>query len=137
MNMNIFVAAAVMFLALPFAARAQSVMSGVAEGAHEGDRAAGPVGAIVGGAVDTVGGGASGLPGADQQPRFRAYGAHEHRPSYAYGRPVAVGSELPGDGATYSEVSMQYGVRNYHYAIVNERTVLVDPKTHRIVEVIE
>jgi hypothetical protein len=28
-------------------------------------------------------------------------------------------------------------VRDYRYAIVNDRTVLVDPRSHRIVDVIE
>jgi hypothetical protein len=31
----------------------------------------------------------------------------------------------------------EYGIRDYRYTIVNDRTVLVDPRTHRIVEVIE
>jgi hypothetical protein len=137
MNMKIFAAAAVVFLALPIAAGAQGVVRAAAEGAHEGDRDAGPVGAVVGGAVGGVGGGIAGLLGVEQQPRFRAYVAHERRPSYAYDRPVAVGSELPGEGVTYYEVPTEYGVRDYRYTIVNDRTVLVDPRTHRIVEVIE
>jgi hypothetical protein len=28
-------------------------------------------------------------------------------------------------------------VRDYRYTVVNDRTVLVDPRTHRIVEVVE
>jgi hypothetical protein len=136
MNMKIFAAAAIAFLAVPFAAGAQGVVRGAAEGAHEGDRAAGPVGAVVGGAVGAVGGGVAGLLGVDQQPRFRAYVAHEHRSSYAYDRPVAVGAELPGEGVSYYEVPAEYGVREYRYTVVNDQTVLVDPRTHRIVEII-
>jgi len=136
MNVKIFAAAAVVFLALPFAAGAQGVIGGAAEGAHEGDHAAGPVGAVGGGAAGAVVGGVDGLLGVDQQPRFRAYVKHEHRNSYTYDRPVAVGAELPGEGVTYYEVPSEYGVRNYRYAVVNDQTVLVDPRTHRIVEVI-
>jgi hypothetical protein len=136
MNIKIFAATAVVFLALPFAASAQGVIGGAAEGAHEGDHAAGPVGAVVGGAVGAVSGGVAGLLGVDQQPRFRTYVAHEHHSSYAYDRPVAVGAELPGEGVSYYEVPSEYGVKNYRYTIVNDQTVLVDPRTHRIVEVI-
>jgi hypothetical protein len=34
-------------------------------------------------------------------------------------------------------VPPEYGVREHRYTIVNGRTVLVDPRTHRMVEVIE
>ena len=137
MNMKIFAAAALLALALPFAAGAQGVVRGAAEGAHEGDRDAGPVGAVVGGAVGAVGGGVAGLLGVDQRPRFHAYVEHEHRTSYHYDRAVAVGAELPGEGVTYYEVPSEYSEPNYRYTVVNDRTVLVDPRTHRIVQVID
>ena len=137
MNMRIFAATAAVFLALPFAAGAQGVVGGAAQGANEGGRAAGPVGAVVGGAAGAVTGGVAGLLGVDQQPRFRAYVKQEHRTSYTYDRPVVVGAELPGEGVTYYAVPAEYGVQNYRYAVVNDQTVLVDPTTHRIVEVIQ
>jgi flavorubredoxin len=34
-------------------------------------------------------------------------------------------------------VPREYGVTEYRYTIVNDRTVLVDPKTHRIIQIIE
>jgi Protein of unknown function (DUF1236) len=136
MNMKLFAATAFVCLSLPFAAGAQGVVRGAAEGAHEGNRDAGPVGAVVGGAVGAVSGGVAGLLGVDQHPRFRAYVAHEHRSSYSYDRPVAIGSELPGEGVSYYEVPSEYGVREYRYTVVNGQTVLVDPRTHRIVEII-
>jgi hypothetical protein len=34
-------------------------------------------------------------------------------------------------------VPPEYGVRDYRYTVVNGRTVLVEPRTRRIVEVIE
>jgi hypothetical protein len=136
MNMKLFAATAFILLALPFAASAQGVIRGAAEGANEGNRDAGPVGAVVGGAVGAVTGGVAGVLGVDQKPRFRDYVAHEHRGSYAYDRPVAVGSELPGEGVSYYDVPSEYGVREYRYTVVNNQTVLVDPRTHRIVEII-
>ena len=44
---------------------------------------------------------------------------------------------LPDDGVTYYDVPPEYGVRDYRYTVVNGRTVLVDPRTHRVVEVVE
>jgi hypothetical protein len=35
------------------------------------------------------------------------------------------------------EVPQEYGVREYRYTVVNDRPVLVDPRTRRIVEVVE
>jgi hypothetical protein len=61
----------------------------------------------------------------------------ERRGSYRYDRDVVVGAELPSAGVTYYEVPAEYGVRNYRYTIVNDRTVLVDPHSHRIVQVID
>jgi hypothetical protein len=61
----------------------------------------------------------------------------EHRPSYRWGHEVRVGAVLPEAGVTYYEVPPEYHVRGYRYAIVDDRTVLVEPRTHRIVEVIE
>ncbi len=137
MHIKIIAAAAALLLALPIAASAQGVVRGAEEGAHEGGHDAGPVGAVVGGVVGAVGGGVAGLLGVDQRPRFRDYVVHEHHQSYAYDRAVAVGSVLPDGGVVYYDVPPEYGVRDYRYAIVNDRTVLVDPRSHRIVDVIE
>jgi hypothetical protein len=48
-----------------------------------------------------------------------------------------VGAVLPSSGVTYYEVPAEYGVRNYRYTRVNDRVVLVDPGSHRVVQVIE
>jgi hypothetical protein len=60
-----------------------------------------------------------------------------HVPSYAYREDVRVGAVLPEEGVTYYDVPPEYGAREYRYTVVNDRTVLVDPRTHRIVEVVE
>ncbi len=124
-------------LTLPMAANAQGVPGGIDRGAREGERAAGPVGAVVGGTIGGVVGGVAGVLGVDQRPRFRTYAVEQHRPSYTYPNEVRVGAELPGEGVTYYDVPPEYGVRDYRYTVVNGRTVLVDPATHRIVDVIE
>jgi hypothetical protein len=58
-------------------------------------------------------------------------------PSYQYTQQVRIGAQLPSSGVTYYEVPAQYGVRGYRYTVVNGLPVLVDPQTHRIVQVIE
>jgi hypothetical protein len=52
-------------------AQAQGVPGGIAHGMYEGNRRAGPVGAVVGGAVGGVIGGVESLLGVD--PGYRAY----------------------------------------------------------------
>src|ERR1700730_16429027 len=129
-----FIAAAAI---VPLAASAQGVPEGVERGAREGDRAAGPVGAIVGGTIGGVVGGVTGILGVDQRPRFHRYVVEQRRPSYRYQGDIRVGAELPEAGVTYYDVPQEYGVREYRYTVVNDRPVLVDPRTHRIVEVVE
>jgi len=121
----------------PLSASAQGVPGGIERGARDGERAAGPVGAIVGGTIGGVVGGVTGILGIDQRPRFHSYVVEQRRPSYRYQGDVRVGAELPEVGVTYYEMPQEYGVREYRYTVVNDRTVLVDPRTHRIVEVVE
>jgi hypothetical protein len=118
-------------------AQAQGIVGGAQQGSEEGSRAAGPVGGLVGGVIGGVAGGINGLLGGDQRPRFREYVVREQRPSYRYEGELGVGAELPDRGVTYYEVPAEYGVREYRYTVVNGRTVLVDPRTRRIVQVIE
>ena len=129
-----FLAAAII---APISASAQGVPGGIERGAREGERAAGPVGAVVGGTIGGVVGGVSGILGVDQRPRFHRYVVEEHRPSYRYDGDVRVGAVLPEAGVAYYEVPPEYGVRQYRYTVVNDRPVLVDPRTRRIVEVVE
>ena len=137
MTNKLLIALAAIAIAVPVAASAQGIVGGAEQGARDGNNAAGPVGAVVGGVVGAVGGGIAGLLGADQRPRFREYVVTQKRPAYVYDRPVVVGAELPRNGVTYYEVPAEYGVRDYRYTIVNDHTVLVDPKTGQIVEVLD
>jgi hypothetical protein len=135
---KVFVAAFVSAVIIaPISASAQGVPEGVDRGAREGERAAGPVGAIVGGTVGGVVGGVNGILGVDARPRFRHYVVEEHRPSYRYEGEVRVGAVLPEAGVTYYDVPSEYGVREYRYTVINDRPVLVDPRSRRIVEVVE
>ena len=126
---------------LPVAAQAQGVPGGVERGARDGERVGGPVGgtvgAIVGGVVGGVGGGVTGILGREEIPRFRTYAVEQRRPSYQYREDVRIGVILPEEGVTYYDVPPEYGVREYRYTVVNGRTVLVEPHTRRIVQIVE
>lgn len=133
---HLYTIAILSVIALP-SAYAQGVPGGIDQGAREGGRAAGPVGAAVGGVIGGVVGGVAGVLGVDQRPRFRSYVVERRHPSYTYSNDLAVGAILPGDGVTYYDVPQEYGVSNYRYTVVNGRTVLVEPGTRRIVEIVE
>ena len=121
-------------LMLSGAAYAQSgVATGATTGAVGGAIVGGPVGAVVGG----VGGAIVGGIADSSQPQFRTYVVEQKRPSYTYSQQVVVGAELPEQGVTYYEVPAQYGATQYRYTVVNNRTVLVDPRTRRVVQVIQ
>jgi hypothetical protein len=124
-------------LALPMAAQAQGTVRGAQEGAAQGDHAAGPVGAVVGGAIGAVTGTVGGILGVEDRPRFHEYVVHEHVPSYRYDSDFRVGAVLPESGITYYDVPAEYHVQGYRYAYVNDHAVLVDPRTHRIVQIVD
>lgn len=121
-------------LIMPAIAVAQSgAATGAATGAVGGAIVGGPVGAAVGATVGAVAGGIA----DDSRPRFRTYVTEQKRPSYKYSSEVRVGADLPESGVTYYDVPQEYGVTNYRYTIVNDRTVLVDPKTRRVIQIID
>jgi len=107
--------------------------TGAATGAAGGAIVGGPPGAVVGATVGAVAGGIA----DDARPRFRTYVTGQRHSSYRYQNEIRVGADLPSSGVTYYEVPREYGVTKYRYPVVNDRTVLVDPSTHRIVEIID
>ena len=107
--------------------------AGAATGAVGGAIVGGPVGAVVGGAAGAVVGG---LASSDER-RFREYTVREKRPSYTYREDLSVGATLPERGVTYYDVPSEYKVSKYKYTIVNDRPVLVDPGTRRVIQVID
>ena len=128
-------------LTLPLAAQnqalAQGTVRGAAQGAAQGEHDAGPVGAVVGGALGAVAGTVGGILGVDDQPRFRTYVVNERLPSYRYDSEFRVGTVLPESGVTYYDVPADYHVTGYRYTYVNDHAVLVDPRTHTIVQIID
>ena len=134
-NLRLMVAAAL--LASPMMAHAQGLVGGAERGADVGGEAAGPVGAVVGGALGAATGTVGGILGLQDRPRFRSYVETEHVRSYDYDRPLHAGAILPED-YTYYDVPEAYHVkREYRYTVINHHPVIVEPRTRRVVEVIE
>ncbi len=103
----------------PIAAQAQSdLTTGVARG-----------GVVVHDDVDGI--------AADQLPAFREYIVRERVPNYVIPDRVVVGGVLPETGVTYYDVPQTFGATTYRYTVVNGETVLVEPRSRRIVQVVE
>ncbi len=73
----------------------------------------------------------------DQRPAFREYIVRERVPNYTIPDRVIVGGVLPETGVTYYDVPQTFGVTPYRYTVVNGRTILVEPRSRRIVQVVE
>ena len=73
----------------------------------------------------------------DRRPAFREYIVRERVPNYTIADRVVVGAVLPETGVTYYDVPQSFGITPYRYTVVNGQTVLVEPRTRRIVQVIE
>jgi len=73
----------------------------------------------------------------DQRPAFREYVVSQRVPAFTIPDRVVVGAVLPEAGVTYYDVPQRFGGTPYRYTVVNGETVLVEPRTRRIVQVIE
>jgi Protein of unknown function (DUF1236) len=118
-NRVLAIAAIVSALGAPIAAQAQSeITTGVVRG-----------GTVVIPDADGI--------AVDQRPAFREYVIRERVPTYTIPDRVIVGGVLPEAGITYYDVPQTYGPTTYRYTVVNGQTVLVEPRTRRIVQVVE
>ena len=95
-----------------------------------------PAAAQYGGTVGTTGP-VVGIIANEQIPTFRRYVVEERVPSYAIPDRVVVGGTLPEAGVVYYDVPERYGATTFRYTVVNDRTVLVDPRSRRIMQVID
>jgi hypothetical protein len=114
---------------LPAAASAQDPVSrNINQGAATGGAVGGPVGAFVGGTVGLATGLAEGITtGVVDAVR----GAPA--PNVVVRERVVVGEPLPREVRLY-EVPRYH---QYRYAVVNNERVIVDPRTRRVIRVIE
>jgi hypothetical protein len=74
---------------------------------------------------------------ADQRPAFREYIVRERVPNFTISERVVVGGVLPEAGVTYYDVPQTYGATPYRYTVVNGQTILVEPRSRRIVQVVD
>ena len=125
-------AAALVAVAVSLAACQTGAVTGAAGGAVAGAVVGGPVGAVVGGATGAVVGDAL-TP--DERVRVRHYVMARRAPSIRVREDVRVGYRVPPRVTVYS-VPREVGVRSqYGYTYINERPVVVEPRTRRVVYV--
>jgi hypothetical protein len=118
-NKLLAIAAVAAAISTPIAAQAQSqITTGVVRG-----------GAVI---IDDDDGIA-----IERRPAFREYIVRERVPNYSIPEQVIVGGVLPETGVIYYDVPQSFGVTPYRYTVVNGQTVLVEPRTRRIVQVVE
>jgi hypothetical protein len=73
----------------------------------------------------------------EKLPAFRKYVIGERIPNHSIPERIIVGTILPDAGVTFYDIPQTYGATPYRYTVVNGRTVLVDPRTRRIVQIVE
>jgi hypothetical protein len=74
---------------------------------------------------------------AADRAKFHDFVAKERHASFKFAQEVRVGVVLPEAGITFYDVPAEYHAKpGYRYAIVNDRTVIVDSGRH-IVEIID
>jgi hypothetical protein len=118
-NRILAVAALTAAIAIPAAAQAQSETVGVARGSS----------VIINGDADGI--------AADQLPAFREYIVREKVPEYTVPDRVIIGTVLPEAGVTFYDVPQTFGATPYRYTVVNGQIVLVEPRSRRIVQVVQ
>ena len=111
------------------AAFAQSTtVEGAANGARAGGEVGGPIGAFVGGTVGAAIGAGLEIPNA-----VITSIEEEHAPSVVVHERVIVGEPLPPQ----VELRPVPRYHDYRYAVVNDRRVIVEPRTRRVVKIID
>jgi hypothetical protein len=117
-NKLLAIAAIAGAMAAPIAAQAQSDTVGVVRG-----------GSVVIGESEGI--------TVEQRPAFREYVIRERVPTFTVPDRVTVGGVLPEAGITYYDVPQTYAATPYRYTVVNGQTVLVEPRSRRIVQVVD
>ncbi|KRB61832.1 hypothetical protein ASE04_20165 [Rhizobium sp. Root708] len=127
----LLVSGAIALSSLATNAWADGTLTGAAGGAVTGAVVGGPVGAAVGGVAGAVVGAA-----LDPPPReVVTYVEAQPAPTtpVVIQQPIVVGKPIPADVV----VTPVPDNPHYAYTVVNDRRVIVEPSTHRVVQVIE
>lgn len=119
---------AVSLLASSAAFAQSTTATGAVNGARTGGEVAGPVGEVVGGTVGAAVGAGLEIPNA-----VITSIQGERAPSVTVRERVVVGEPLP------STVQLRPvpNYTEYRYAVVNDRRVIVEPRTRKIVKIID
>jgi hypothetical protein len=121
-------AVAIAVLAPTLAFAQASTATGAVGGAAAGAVVGGPVGAVVGGTVGAAVGSA-----AEPPAEVRTYVTRESVPSVRVTEKVVVGEPLP----TTVTLRPVPNHADYSFAVVNDRRVIVEPKTRKVIQIIE
>jgi hypothetical protein len=118
---------AVSLLASGSAFAQSTTVQGAHEGARAGGEVGGPIGAVVGGTVGAAVGAAVEIPNAviTAIPRDDRSVVVQER--------IVVGEPLP----PAVELRVVPNHTEYRYAVVNDRRVIVEPRTRRVIRVID
>ena len=129
MNKRLAVSLVAASLLIPGAAFAQSTTAqGAADGAAAGGQVGGPIGAMVGGTVGAAVGAAVEIPNA-VITSIQA----DHAPSVTVRERIVVGEPLPPT----VELRTVPSHTEYRYAVVNDRRVIVEPRTRKVIKIID
>ncbi len=128
MRIHLLAAAAAIALSPSLAFAQASTATGAVTGAVVGGAVGGPIGAAVGAGV----GGTVGLA-AEPPHDVVTYVEREDIPSVAVEERVVVGQPLPR--TVVLRPIPQH--RDFEYAVVNHRRVIVEPRTRKVIKIIE
>ncbi len=73
----------------------------------------------------------------ERRPAFREYVVREHVPNYVVPGRIVVGGVLPEAGVVYYDMPQRFGPSHYRYTVVNGQAVVVEPRSRRIIQVID
>jgi hypothetical protein len=121
-------AVAIAVMAPAYAFAQASTATGAVGGAAAGAVVGGPVGAVVGGTVGAAVGAA-----AEPPAEVRTYVTRERVPSVRVTEEVVVGEPLPATVVLRPVPNHA----DYSFAVVNEKRVIVEPRTRKVIQIID
>jgi hypothetical protein len=128
MRVKLLAAVAALSLAPAVAFGQASTATGAVGGAAVGAVVGGPVGAVVGAGI----GGTVGMAAEPPAPVV-TYVEREDVPSVAVQEQVVVGEALPATVTLHTVPKY----KQYSYAVVNNKRVIVEPQSRKVVKIIE
>jgi hypothetical protein len=128
MRIKTTLAVAALVLAPSIVLAQSTTVEGASNGAATGGAVGGPVGAVVGGTVGAAVGAAVEIPNAVITSVTRA-----NEPSVVVRERVAIGEPLP----EYVELRPVPSHNEFRYAVVNNQRVIVEPRSRRVIRIIQ